>query len=363
MQADLPPDVTSTDVASILSILYAEINRLILAAHLQGMYSGVLAVALWTMFMQTIRPVALALVAIIIIVYIMTFANFSLNWLTVRSALVGNGENILTQVTRMKKTETAVRMATGIMAALPTLLVDSIMIWRCWLVWGQRWQIVLLPSLCLAAGIACKIVITKQQYLYDANTSVLLSVYAGLALATTLLCTLLMIYRILAVARATDGGGNGPRAYRHVIEVFIESSALYAVSLIVYVACTVARDSEGFYCLDPIAGFTRGIAPTMLLGRVAAGHALPDDSWKGSVMTSPLRFGQDKTEDESVVPGLSRFEDDFEAQPGNPREVEHSSTDLREDTKQGDGAATEDRLGLAGDDPEARIVKEICRGS
>ncbi len=120
--------------------------------------------------MQKSRPVALALVIIIIIVYIMTFANFSLNWLTVRSALVGNGENILTQVTRIEKSETAVIMATGIMAALSTLLVDSIMvrlisihwhrhfsrifkIWRCWLVWGQRWQIVLLPSLCLAAGI------------------------------------------------------------------------------------------------------------------------------------------------------------------------------------------------------------------
>ncbi|KAK0473092.1 hypothetical protein IW261DRAFT_1570232 [Armillaria novae-zelandiae] len=347
MQADLPPDVTRTDVASILFILDNEINRVILAAHLQGIYSGVLAVALWTIF------------AIIVIVYIMTFASFSLNWLTVRSAIVGNGENILTQVTRIEESETAVIMTTGIMAALSTLLVDSIMIWRCCLVWGQRWQIVLLPSLCLAAGVACKIVITKQQYFFDANGSVLLSIYAGLTLVATLLCTLLMICRILTVARATNGGGNGPRAYRHVIEVFIESSALYAVSLIVYVAC-IARNNVGNYYLDPIAGFTRGIAPTMLLGRVAAGHARPDDSWKGSVMTSPLRFGQDKTEDGSEVPGMSRCEDDFEAQlVGNSRDVEHSSMDLREDTKQGDRAATDDRLGLAADDPEARIVEEI----
>ncbi|KAK0184652.1 hypothetical protein F5146DRAFT_1006380 [Armillaria mellea] len=134
MQVDLPPDVTSTDVTSILSILDNEINRLLLAAHLQGMYSGILAVALWTIF------------TIIIIVYVMTFASFSLNWLTVRSVLVANGENILTQVTRIEEKETAVILATGIMAALSTLLVDSIMIWHCWLVWGQCWQIILLPS-------------------------------------------------------------------------------------------------------------------------------------------------------------------------------------------------------------------------
>ncbi len=30
----------------------------------------------------------------------------------------------------------------------------------------------------------------------------------------------------------------------------------------------------------------------LLIGRVAAGHARPDDSWEGSVMSS-LRFGQD----------------------------------------------------------------------
>ncbi len=80
-------------------------------------------------------------------------------------------------------------------------------------------------------------------------------------------------------------------------------------------------------------------------------------------MTSPLHFGQDNTgssfQDNSVVPGLSGLEDDFEAQPGNPREVEHRCRDLREDTKQGDSVATENRLGLAEDDPEARIVKEI----
>ncbi|KAK0500937.1 hypothetical protein EDD18DRAFT_784661 [Armillaria luteobubalina] len=362
MQADLPPDVTSTDVASMQSVLGDEINRVILAAHLQGMYSGVVAVALWTIFMQKSRPVALALVIIIIIVYIMTFASFSLNWSTVRSALVGNGENILTQVTRIEETGTAAILATGIMGALSTLLVDSIMIWRCWLVWGQRWQIVLLPSLCLAAGIACKMVITKQKYFYDANGLVFLSVYAGLTLATTLLSTLLIIYRILTVARATDGGGNGSRAYRHVIEVFIESSALYAVSLIVYVAC-IARGNIGLPYLDPIAGFARGIAPTLLLGRVGAGHARPDDSWKGSVMTSSLHFRQDNAGtsflDNSVIPGLSGFEDDYEAQPGNSREVNHSSTDLGDGTKQDVSAAKDNRLGLAGDDPEARKFEEI----
>ncbi len=51
------------------------------------------------------------------------------------------------------------------------------------------------------------------------------------------------------------------------------------------------------------------------MGRVAAGHARADDSWKGSVMTSPLRFGQDKTEKSSQEYSMA-VDDDVEAQSG-----------------------------------------------
>ncbi|KAK0465990.1 uncharacterized protein EV420DRAFT_1636563 [Desarmillaria tabescens] len=361
MQAGLPPQITSADVESILSILDSEMNRVILAAHLQGIYSSVLAVALWTIFTQKSRPVGKVTVIVLIIVYIMAFASFSLNWSTVRSALVVNGQNVLTQITRIETPQRAVTLVTGIAGAISTILVDSIMMWRCWLVWRRQWQIVLLPALCLVAGIVFKIIITNQQFVESANGSFLFAVlYASLTLATTLLCTLLMIYRVLAIARATDRGESGLRAYRRFMEVLVESSALYAVSLILYVAF-FARGSVATYYLDPIAGFTRGIAPTLLLGRVAAGHARPDDSWQGSVMTSPLRFGQDKTgkssEDDSMM-AYRGFEDDLEAQPDTYREAEHNCTDLQEDTRQCGGKA-EDPSGLAEDNPEAIIMKPV----
>ncbi|KAK0224760.1 hypothetical protein EDD85DRAFT_727483, partial [Armillaria nabsnona] len=74
---------------------------------------------------------------------------------------------------------------------------------------------------------------------------------------------------------ATAGGLN---AYRHVIEVLVESSALYSISLILFVTFYVCHDVIFYYfvCLLVI---TRGIAPTLLAGRVAAGHARPDESW------------------------------------------------------------------------------------
>lgn len=67
------------------------------------------------------------------------------------------------------------------------------------------------------------------------------------------------------------------KTYRHVIEVFVESSALYLLCLIVYVAVFCYNTPASFY-IDVVAGVAKGIAPTLLVGRVAAGHARPDDS-------------------------------------------------------------------------------------
>ncbi len=76
--------------------------------------------------------------------------------------------------------------------------------------------------------------------------------YTSLILATTLSCTLLIIYRILTVAGARHGAEGRLRVYHHFIEVLVESSALYSISLILYLAFTI-QDNWGEFYLDVIA--------------------------------------------------------------------------------------------------------------
>ncbi|PBK93684.1 hypothetical protein ARMGADRAFT_132215 [Armillaria gallica] len=131
---------------------------------------------------------------------------------------------------------------------------------------------------------AFKIIYIHRQ-LTDGTIDDLLTpvLYASSSLATTHWSTLLIIYRVWTVGQTNE---RGLGAYRHVVEVSIESSALYSASLILFVAF-FAHDWAANY-LDPITGIARGVAPTLLVGRVAAGHARPDDSWEGSIMTSLL---------------------------------------------------------------------------
>ncbi|KAG7444526.1 uncharacterized protein BT62DRAFT_1008185 [Guyanagaster necrorhizus] len=97
--------------------------------------------------------------------------------------------------------------------------------------------------------------------------------YLSLILATTLMCTSLIVYRILSVG----GVKAGLRTYRRVMEVAVESAALYSVALIIYIAFISHNTLANSY-IDIITASIKSIAPTLFVGRVVA--ARPNDSWK-----------------------------------------------------------------------------------
>ncbi len=82
--------------------------------------------------------------------------------------------------------------------------------------------------------------------------------YLSLNLVTTLSCTLLIIYRIVAVTGIRHGAMGQLGVYCRFIEVLVESSALYSISLILYLAFTIHdSDSLALYYFDVIAGIAK----------------------------------------------------------------------------------------------------------
>ncbi len=103
-------------------------------------------------------------------------------------------------------------------------------------------------------------VVLKIIEIYDTFINVpkliLRTLYASFILATTLWCTILIIYCILTVTGVRHGAGGRLRVYHRCIEVLVESSALYSISLIVYLALTI-HDDFGWFYLDAIAGIAK----------------------------------------------------------------------------------------------------------
>ncbi|PBK81485.1 hypothetical protein ARMGADRAFT_1171384 [Armillaria gallica] len=297
----------------MFQFLDVQLNCGMLYALLHGVYTGILAVTVWNIFINKLWPIRRALVLVIILLYILITASFAVGWSSMHSAFIGNGRSFRTVYSKLNDMR-AFYLETGITASASTSLTDLYMIWCCWVVWGRHWLIILLPIFFLVSAIVSKIMVVYHEYVHG-SADVFPVLYASFILATTLWCTLLIIHRILTVTRFRQGAEGRLGAFHRFVEALVESSALYSVSLILFLAFAIRKDLKMHY-FDIIAGIVKGIAPTLLVGRITAGHrARPDDSWQGSVMASAsIRSRSQEHSQTSFREASPTFDGDLEAQ-------------------------------------------------
>ncbi|KAK0209502.1 hypothetical protein IW262DRAFT_1417145 [Armillaria fumosa] len=281
------PELTDSQIKDIIAGLDVSLNDVILTAFLY------VAITLWAVASRnksqnSRRPCFL--VFIIALLYFQATFNFYDEWaLNFRNFITTNEW----QTFESFRVPAPVHLTSDIGAILSTILVDATLIWRCWIVWGRSWCVVLVPIACTALGTASRGIVAYFSVfgpdlppgaLFLENIVSWSVLYSSLVLATLLWCTILIIYRIWKVGAAA----GRMYAYQRVIEMLVESAFLYSAVLVVLLVFEVRNEVAGVY-IEDLAIATRGIVPTILVGRVAAGHARPDDSWTGSTVSS-LQF-------------------------------------------------------------------------
>ncbi len=140
--------------------------------------------------------------------------------------------------------------------------------------WGRRWLIVLLPILSqiCATGevvdliylswydqtfcVVSKIIHIYREYFINTPEEIFSMLYISFVLVTTVWCTLLIVSRVIIVVGAKRGAGGRLRVYQHFIEVLVESSALYSISLVVWLALTI-RGDPGMIYADTIVAIAK----------------------------------------------------------------------------------------------------------
>ncbi|KAK0460265.1 uncharacterized protein EV420DRAFT_1641606 [Desarmillaria tabescens] len=234
------PDLSQDDINIIIGTLDLNLNTTILQALLHGLYTGIVAVTLWTMFSSPKRLHGIFLRTVIIILNVLATITFAMGWAFIRHAFIAYGDNYIKVFGAIAEDGLWWRLryfVYGINGGVSTLLVDTTIIWRCWVLWDRQWRIVSLPIVCTVAGTVMKV----MQILSDLPNSPNGFSEAGgfsakidwslsyilLTLATTLTCTLLIVYRVVRQASRMS-------ASRKIVKMLIESSAIYSLSLIVY---------------------------------------------------------------------------------------------------------------------------------
>ncbi len=80
------------------------------------------------------------------------------------------------------------------------------------------------------------------------NETIWFILYISFIIATTILCTLLIIFRIITVSNR----GMGIQTFRGIIEIIVESALIYSITLLVYVI-VIACDGIGVEFIEILA--------------------------------------------------------------------------------------------------------------
>jgi len=160
---------------------------------------------------------------------------------------------------------------------LNLFLSDMVMIYRCYMVWNFRKTVIILPVLTwLASGATNAFVVflnTQDEVAY--NTGFMWgTVSLTLSLATNLIVTTLIVFRIwrLRSELAATLGWQHAKTYTSIIAMIVESAALYAVVMLVFII-TWATNSPAQGLLLYTASQVSSIAPMLVIVRVGLGRS------------------------------------------------------------------------------------------
>ncbi|PBK96097.1 hypothetical protein ARMGADRAFT_1077607 [Armillaria gallica] len=150
-----PPALSQDDRRIIFNTLDVSLNRMILKSLLHGLYTGIVAVTVWTIFTSTKRLHGTFLRTIIIMLYVLATISFVIDWVFERRVFITYGDIYYSMFSALTDNEPWLARAWyligSITGGISTLLVDAIIIWRCWVLWDCQWRIVSLPIICAIA--------------------------------------------------------------------------------------------------------------------------------------------------------------------------------------------------------------------
>ncbi|KAJ7852673.1 hypothetical protein B0H14DRAFT_2759787 [Mycena olivaceomarginata] len=280
------------------------ISSLIAENWFNGLYTAAMLVTLWVIITGT-RYTGSRMrwqIALVLASYICSTMHSSLNWLYYSQAVDDNelptGPGLLYSLTHLK---VWIEATGDTFFCLNIFLTDCLFIWRCWVVWNRRWHIVVLPILATISGaILAGFMISDQVVAEQSSEAFTIAkksadfvrhstIYFSLSVATSLTTTFLITLRILLVQRMGKNAETGShRTFNPIMEILIESAALYSATLLIFVVLDVKKDTNLYYAQN-IHAQMAGLAPLLIILRVAAGLSRPQEDWSGNLSGS-LKF-------------------------------------------------------------------------
>ncbi|KAJ3988526.1 hypothetical protein F5890DRAFT_1491209 [Lentinula detonsa] len=171
-----------------------------------------------------------------------------------------------------------------------TLVGDSVVLVRCYIVWGRQWYIVAFPMLLLLGSTASGIgILYSFAHIGDTQIFALelqnwIVSFFSLTLSTNFICTALVAYRIWYVNRSIMKFTH--RSWNPVMLLVIESGAIYSATLLSLLILYKAQSWFQYVLLDAISPIV-GLVFSMIIVRIGLGLIAPTGETRNSLRTFP----------------------------------------------------------------------------
>jgi hypothetical protein len=193
-----------------------------------------------------------------------------------------------------------------------TIVADTLLVYRTFIVWGRNYWIALVPTLILMADFSLSVWFTWSINEAHPGNSVLVSAvfvrskyFLIATLVLNLLCTLLISVRIWRIQRLVTPfkASRGANA----ISIIVESAALYSAVTVVLIVCSILNISPFFFFLNSMPPLI-GVVFSYIIIRSSSDDRNKYGTAVFSTMTGSTAAETHATSPRSVnAPGVTSF--------------------------------------------------------
>uniref|UniRef100_A0A8H8CJJ2 Uncharacterized protein n=1 Tax=Psilocybe cubensis TaxID=181762 RepID=A0A8H8CJJ2_PSICU len=201
-----------------------------------------------------------------------------LQWYSIFWGIVPTGDTREDIFWGVQDAPEGVFLPNGFLFKFMVVVSDCLLIWRCYHVWGKSFWAISVSAAFLIIEFALCVLATVS----EGGDNVLCDFYTYFvgalnltSLATTITATSMIAFKIHSASRMK--GSPSRTLFNHVVIVMVESAAPYSIFLLLEALAsfiptfnnlgTPANDFYGY--LDTVMTFVAGMAPTVLVARVA----------------------------------------------------------------------------------------------
>ncbi|KAI0673939.1 hypothetical protein C8Q78DRAFT_661406 [Trametes maxima] len=255
----------------------AKLVSIFIQTLLYGAYMVVFILTMWVLFRKrrdTRRPTHDPMVYISLVMFAMATTHIGINYTRIIRAFVTFRGSAGGPAAYFNQLSEFTQIFGSTVYVAQTLIGDSVVLYRCYMVWGNP-LVVAVPFILLLGSTACGVgilysfakVVPEAEIFVDELQHWIVSFFS-LTLATNIICTGLVALKIWRLNRAIMSFAS--RSYRPIIFLVLESGAVYSAALMTLLILYKAGSWFQYVLLDAISPIV-GLVFSMIIIRIGLG--------------------------------------------------------------------------------------------